>query len=64
MKKVSFVIPIYNEEEGIRSFLEKDFLPIVKNNKNYKNEVILINDGSTDKTLAILQEFAVIRVER
>ena len=55
---ISFVMPIHNEEEGIADFLEKDFLPNVEKIENYKKEVILVNDGSTDGTLTILQKFA------
>ncbi|MBR5939199.1 glycosyltransferase family 2 protein [Candidatus Saccharibacteria bacterium] len=58
MKMISFVMPIHNEEEGIADFLEKDFLPNVEKIENYKKEVILVNDGSTDGTLTILQKFA------
>lgn len=58
MKTISFVVPIHNEEEGISEFLDKEFLPIVKQVKDYNKEVILVNDGSTDKTLMILQEYA------
>lgn len=58
MKTISFVLPIYNEEKGISEFLEKEFLPEVKKISGYKTEVILVDDGSTDKTLKILQKYA------
>lgn len=57
MRIISFVIPIHNEESGIRKFLDEDILPVVKKIRKYKKEVLLVNDGSTDKTLAILQSF-------
>jgi len=58
MKMISIVVPVYNEEEDIRGFLEKKLLPVVEKIKGYKKEIILVNDGSLDNTLKILQEFA------
>ncbi len=50
--KISVIIPVYNGEE----FLE-DCLNSVLNN-TYKNiEIIVINDGSTDKTSEILKKY-------
>jgi len=54
-KKISFVIPVYNEEKGITHFLDR--LTKVINTLDYDYELILINDGSKDKTLEILQEY-------
>ena len=55
---ISLVMPIHNEEEGIRGFLDKEFLPAADEIKGYEKEIILVDDGSTDKTLEILQEYA------
>lgn len=57
MKTISYIVPIYNEAEGIAEFLDK-LLPVVKKNKKYSYEVLLIDDGSSDGSLKILQEFA------
>lgn len=57
-KTISFVIPIHNEEEGIKGFLDKEFLPVVGRIENYDREIILVNDGSTDGTLKVLQGYA------
>ena len=54
-KLISIVVPIHNEAEGIKNFLETSLLPVVE---NYNYELILVNDGSTDKTLEILQAIA------
>lgn len=49
--KLSIIIPVYNAEKYVescvRSLLEQDF-------KDY--EIILVNDGSTDNSLQILQD--------
>lgn len=49
MKKISVVIPIYNEESNIKelySRLEKVLLPL-----SLEYELVFINDGSTDSSL-------------
>lgn len=54
-KLVSVIVPIYNGEK----FLEECIQSII--NQTYKNlEIILINDGSTDGTLKICQEYSSI----
>ena len=51
--KISIIIPIYNADR----FLRKCIKSII--NQSYSNlEIILINDGSTDKSLSICNEFA------
>lgn len=57
-KLVSVVVPIHNEEEGIKAFLEDKLFVALKQIDRYNTEVILVNDGSTDHTLQILQELA------
>ena len=45
MKKISVIVPVYNRE----TYIEKCLDSIVK--QSYKNlEIILVNDGSSDKT--------------
>ena len=58
MKTISFVIPVYNEEAVIRQFLDQYFLPAVSKITKYKTEIIFVNDGSSDKSLQILQDYA------
>lgn len=54
MKKLSIIIPVFNEEKTISAVLEK-----VLANKidEIEKEIIVVNDGSTDKTKEIIQPF-------
>ncbi len=55
-KKVSIIVPCYNEQEALPYFYEeitKVFLDM-----NYDYEVLFVNDGSKDDTLKILIGFA------
>ena len=50
--KVSIIIPIYNSEKTLNRLLDSVL------NQSYKNlEIILINDGSTDNSLKIINSF-------
>lgn len=55
MKKISLVVPMYNEEEMIPLFFEK-MNEVLSEIKNYNFEYVLVNDGSKDKTLQMLKE--------
>jgi glycosyltransferase involved in cell wall biosynthesis len=52
-KKLSIIIPVYNEENTIQTILKK-----IDNCKinDLDFEIIIINDGSTDNTLKIIKE--------
>jgi len=58
-KLVSVIIPVYNEEKVIadclKSLTKQTYKPL---------EIIIIDDGSTDKTLQVLSEFRIARLER
>lgn len=49
----SVIIPVYNVEDTLRRCIES----VLKAKKNYKIEIILINDGSTDNSLEICGEY-------
>ena len=49
MKKLSIIVPCYNEEGNVKLFLETAYSCLKE--INYKKEYIFINDGSKDKTL-------------
>ncbi len=53
--KISLIIPVYNEEKIIKSTLEK-LHAFVKKEKD-DLEILIINDGSTDNTLEIIEDF-------
>lgn len=57
-KKISFVIPVYNEVGCIEPFLYKYLIPEIKKINKYRSEIILIDDGSTDGTIEILQKIS------
>ena len=51
---LSVVIPVYNEQENIRLLYEKLKESLDPLNKEY--EILFVDDGSTDRTLSILEE--------
>ena len=56
MKKISIIVSVYNEESALRQFYGEskpifDALP-------WDYELLFVNDGSSDGSLAILKEFA------
>ncbi|MFM8686507.1 MAG: glycosyltransferase, partial [Bacteroidota bacterium] len=53
---LSILVPAYNEEQTIVSILELLFQTQLPDNMN--KEVIVVNDCSTDKTPALLDDFA------
>ena len=51
-KKLSIIIPVFNEESTIEEIIEQvESAPVF----DYKKEIIIINDGSLDKTKNILE---------
>src|SRR5690606_34441459 len=54
---VSYVLPVFNEEEGIRTFHE-ELLKAISQRPEFAYEFIYVNDGSSDRTLEILQDLA------
>lgn len=55
MKKVTILIPCYNEENGLDMLYER-LRDIISNQKSYEFQILLINDGSLDNTLAKMKE--------
>ena len=57
MKKISLVVPCYNEQEVIKLFYA-EIQKIKKEFKNVEFEIIFVNDGSKDKTLELMRELS------
>jgi glycosyltransferase involved in cell wall biosynthesis len=57
MTAVSIVIPAYNEEEAIGGVIDQ--IISVMEKADITNEIIVVDDGSTDNTVQIIQERAV-----
>ncbi len=55
MKKISIIIPAYNEEESLPILYER-IEKLMNSMKNYEFEILFVNDGSKDKTLEEIKE--------
>ena len=55
MKKISIIIPTFNEEESL-PYLYKRINETVEKIPEYEFEILFINDGSKDKTLEIIKK--------
>ncbi len=58
MKKISIIVPMFNEEEVAQECYKK-LKEVVYSISGYDYEFIFVNDGSRDKTLDILKVLAV-----
>ena len=57
MKKISLVVPCYNEEETVNLFYD-EIQKIKSDFKGVSFEMLFVNDGSSDKTLEILRKLS------
>jgi len=55
-KLLSIIIPAYNEEKTIASLLDK--VLAAPTPQGFRKEIVVVNDGSTDKTADILKEYS------
>ncbi len=60
MKKVSIVIPCYNEEEALPLYF-KAVDPVIKKIEDYEFGFVLVDDGSKDRTLEVMNELYMSR---
>ena len=61
-KKISIIIPLYNEEKSISTAIS-NLKSVMKKIKNeYDIQIITVNDGSTDNTKRILKLIKGIQV--
>lgn len=58
-KRLSIVVPVYNEEKNVHK-LHKEILDVCKNN-NYFFEIIIVDDGSTDKTSDVISSILPVK---
>jgi len=54
-KFVTILVPAYNEEEVLNILYDR-LKPIMDENNKYDFEVLLVNDGSKDNTIKVMQE--------
>lgn len=57
MKKISILIPAYNEQDALEHLYQR-IGKLANDNKSYDFEFLFVNDGSRDKTLDIIQDYA------
>ena len=57
MKKISLVVPCYNEQEVINLFYA-EIQKVKKDFENVEFEIIFVNDGSRDKTLELMRSLS------
>jgi glycosyltransferase involved in cell wall biosynthesis len=56
MTQISVVVPVFNEEESLSELTE--WISRVMNQHGFSYEVILINDGSTDRSWEMIQQLS------
>jgi len=56
MQKISFVVPVYNEEENISRLVEE--IQAVAPDLHDSYEILLVDDCSTDRSLQIIRQLA------
>jgi len=54
-KKVSILIPCYNEEKSL-PLLYEELSRLIENQKDYEWEILFVNDGSKDNTLLVIKQ--------
>jgi len=55
VKKISIIVPAYNEEESLPMLFER-VTALIDSIPNYEFEVLFVDDGSKDKTLELIKE--------
>jgi dolichol-phosphate mannosyltransferase len=54
---VSYVLPVFNEQDGIRRFHD-ELVEAIRTRPELSFELVYVNDGSSDTSLAILRDLA------
>ena len=55
-KNISVVVPLFNEEESLPELTE--WIARVMNENNFSYEIILVDDGSKDKSWSVIEQLA------
>ena len=58
MPKYSIVVPLHNEEENVTDLYDR--LKAVMESHGESFEIVLVDDGSSDHTFAMLREIAAV----
>lgn len=58
MKKISILVPCYNEEKSLPLFYQ-EVKELTDNERGYEWEILFVNDGSKDNTLSIIKALRV-----
>ena len=56
MKKITIIIPAYNEEESLPHLYER-LQKLMNSMENYEFEILFVNDGSKDNTIHLIKEY-------
>ena len=56
MKKITIIIPAYNEEESLPPLYER-LEKLMSSMENYEFEILFVNDGSKDNTINLIKEY-------
>ncbi len=56
--RISIIVPAYNSEKNIEECLKS----ICNESKKFESEIIVIDDGSIDKTSEIVKKFKIIKL--
>lgn len=62
VEAISIIIPCYNSEKTISKCLKSIFNSIANCDTIYDFKIIIVNDGSSDKTLSIINQFDNIKI--
>jgi len=63
--KLSIVIPVYNEEDGLQALFDRLYLALdtLAGKRNIAYEIVFVNDGSKDRSAGILAKQVELRPE-
>ena len=58
---LSIIVPVFNEEKNIGILIEK-LLKLDFSGTNFNREIIVVNDGSNDRSREIIEKFDKIKI--